>query len=182
MSGTNICDSRRENLLDHANHRRDRKYVRYVNSGVTPASNTSESPFEIIPGSVNTSFPSCQDGYDEGLFYRPGAFYFRRDIRNSQRTSRVIEIGLVVCHETEMLQAWACGFRVNFSDQVAGAYLGGLAGKIKRAVLLEDAVEAALEACRIFEQTCAEIWAAGWIPPRWRVSPDEADEKGMAEK
>ena len=50
---------------------------------------------------------SCCDEDSPGE-YKPSVFYYRKALRNSSYHERAVKVGLVVCHELELLKTWVC--------------------------------------------------------------------------
>lgn len=116
------------------------------------------------------------------LTYKPSVFYFRKDLHESKDRQEAVKAAVTVCAEFELLRDWSAQHGVLPQTNVHTT-----ADMLRRAIRESGShgqvILLGLFVCHELEELKRIVREAGFIPPKWFVSPSEAKEKGweMAE-
>lgn len=139
----------------------------------------------IVNDELGGSVPSCDDytgtypgsANDGRIWFKPGGFYFRREIRSARVIFKVRGIAEMVAYEHSHLAQWALKW-----DAQAAIFEVACSVKhdaLKREALMDGARDAALKMVDDLERL--QAWVRDHldlIPPRWMGTHSEAAEKG----
>jgi len=104
--------------------------------------------------------------------YKPSAFYFRRAIRSARTNATAHAAAQGVILELELLHAWILErhlFNPEIPDRRA---------ELGRCKTLRKIKDCGLAAVADLERLKAGVRDLNLIPPKWRIRPEEAADKG----
>lgn len=118
--------------------------------------------------------------YSSASTYQPSVFYFRKDLRNSKSRDEAVKVAVCVCDEFERLRDWAgqCGVLPETNVHVAADMLRSA---MRQSTSHAQIILLGLFVCHELEELKRVVRQAGLIPPKWFVSPGEAEAKGWTE-